>query len=99
MSPTQISVTWQPPIEEDRHGVIVSYDILYTALDENGMPIPDMTFIIERFSDGLEIILDDLMEYTNYSIYIRARTEEGAGPFSDEMIVTLTNETSEYCNK
>ena len=49
--------------------------------------------------DGFEIILDDLMEYTNYSIYIRARTEEGPGPFSDEMIVTLTNETSEYLNK
>ena len=92
-------MTWQPPIEEDRHGFIVSYDILYTALDENGMPIPDMTFIIERFTDGFEIILDDLMEYTNYSIYIRASTEVGPGPFSDEMIVTLTDETCEYLNK
>ena len=79
-------MTWQLPLEEDRNGIIVSYDIQYIAL---GLPILNMT-------DGIQIILGNLLEFTNYSISVLARTAVGPGPFSDEMIVILARE---YLNK
>ena len=92
-------MTWQLPLEEDRNGIIVSYDIQYIGLDDNGLPIPNMTLVIPGFTDGTQIILANLLEFTNYSISVLARTAVGPGPFSDEMIVILTNETCEYLNK
>ena len=79
-------MTWQLPLEEDRNGIIVSYDIQYIAL---GLPILNMT-------DGTQIILGNILEFTNYSISVLARTAVGPGPFSDEMIVILARE---YLNK
>ena len=84
-SSTEIFVYWQPPEEIDRHGIITSYDIMYSS-DDNGSEI------IEEHPTT-SINLTDLCEFTNYSISVRARTAVGEGPFSDTMFV-VTDEDS-----
>ena len=82
-SHTTIYVYWQLPEEIDRHGVITSYDIMYST-DGNEEIMMDVT--------TTSATLTDLLEYANYSISVRARTEVGEGPYSEPIIV-LTDET------
>lgn len=88
-SPTSIMLSWDLPEEVDRRGVIVSYNVHYLALDEEGSTI-DKGMISTTMNMGFS--LTGLMEFTNYSIQISARTQIGAGPLSDPRFV-LTNET------
>ena len=90
ISPTQISVQWAPPLIINRLGVITSYDIMYTATDMNGALI-EIKWINE--TTDTYIVLNELHEYTNYSVFVRARTAEGPGPLSApiNMILTQSN--------
>ena len=81
---------------QNRLGIIVSYDVMYTAKDLNDTIIEEKLVNIDT---GLRTVLNGLHEYTIYSISVRARTAVGEGPFSAPMIMLLTNETSEFYRK
>ncbi len=92
LSPTQITIMWEPPMIQNRLGIIVSYDVTYTAKDPSGTVIEEQ---LVNINTGLRTVLNGLHEYTNYSISVRARTAVGPGPFSTTIIMVLTDETSE----
>ena len=89
-SATSILLTWELPLEENRLGEIISYDVRVIALNSNGAVLED--FLILEVMDN-RILLQPLMEFTNYSLAVRARTAEGFGPFSMPEILYLTNES------
>ena len=85
-SSTSITVTWDIVPEIDQNGVITMYEVLYVPLETFDGAIGENTTVVmtERMT-----ILEDLQEYVNYNISVRAYTEIGAGPYSEP----LTRET------
>ena len=80
MSATEISVRWMdvPPLHEN--GIIEIYEVLYQPLQSY-----DMTQQRMNTSD-LSILLENLHEFANYSIQVRAYTNVGPGNYSDQEI-------------
>ena len=92
VSSTSIRVSWTLPAEIDRRGKIISYDIRHSVIQPNGTLLE--TVLINNIpSTNLSLLLTDLMEFTNYTIMIRANTEIGPGPFSMQLVVVLTNQS------
>ena len=86
-STTAILVMWDqvPPI--DQNGNITGYHVLYTPLVTYGGEIGAQLIN----SDAYFLILENLQEYTVYSINVRAYTQAGVGPYSP----TILSETFE----
>ena len=82
---------------QNRLGVIVSYDVMFIAQDMDGRTIATNS---KNEINDTETVLSGLLEYTNYSISVRARTAEGAGPYSINMMIILTHESGKIliCN-
>ena len=78
---------------QNRLGVIVSYDVMFIAQDMDGRTIATNS---KNEINDTETVLSGLLEYTNYSISVRARTAEGPGPYSITMIIVLTNQSSMF---
>ena len=100
-SQTEIVVVWKQPEVIDRHGVITSYDIMYTPLLDNcteeefeGIPANCTPKFVYGVT-GENTTLTGLYIFVNYSIEVRARTAIGPGPWSSPIIV-LTNPSSEF---
>ncbi len=69
------------------------YEVLYTPLEDFGGQISANTTNVS----GLEqsVLLNYLQEYVNYTITVRAYTQEGPGPSSSEMNV-ITFEAGKF---
>lgn len=82
VSSTSILVRWNdvPPI--DQNGIITDYEVLYLPLETFGGTINIQ--IVN--TSNMSFLLDDLEEYVNYTIQVRAFTSVGPGPFSDPII-------------
>ena len=78
ISAIEISVTWAkvPPIHEN--GIIETYEVLYQPLEAYDM------IQVRWNTTNLSILLTALHEYANYSIQVRAYTDAGPGPYSDQ---------------
>ncbi len=88
-----MSLNWDIPLVLNRLGIITSYDVLYEAIEMDG------TLIESKIKSDIvdtSTILNGLHEYTNYTISVRARTAEGPGPYSDVILMLLTNESRTY---
>ena len=85
VSSTSILVRWNdvPPI--DQNGIITDYEVLYLPLETFGGTINIQ--IVN--TSNMFLLLDNLEEYVNYTIQVRAFTSVGPGPFSDP----ITNQT------
>ena len=81
---------WDEVLPIDQNGVITMYEVMYTPLEDFGVTILANTTIIPEQST----VLQNLQEYVNYSISVRAFTGIGMGPFSSTLIV-LTLEDGE----
>ena len=84
-------VTWDmvPPI--DQNGVITMYQVLYQPLETFGGAIgPETVNVTELMANIM-----DLEEFVNYTIFVRAYTSVGAGPYSNETAM-LTNQDGEF---
>ncbi len=99
-------MTWNEVAPIDQNGVITMYEVMYTPLEDFGGQISANTTNVS----GLEqsVFLNYLQEYVNYTITVRAYTQEGPGLSSSEMTVltseagkilscTLLNFISFYC--
>ena len=86
LSPTTLSITWQPPAPEGQNGVITSYTVQLTEQPTN------TTFTHQRSGSHTEILISGLHPYYDYSCSIAAETSVGLGPFSVSFIVTTNQD-------
>lgn len=82
VSSERIMLTWDPPLLQNRNGIITGYTINVTNLDTGE--------ISQIVTSNRNLTLDSLTPFTTYTFIIAARTSVGAGPFSTELtIITL----------
>ncbi|KAK7466725.1 hypothetical protein BaRGS_00037167, partial [Batillaria attramentaria] len=83
LSPRSIRVAWSPPPLYTLHGILQGYKVLYkpVRMDEDES---DANFVT---SARLEVILNNLERYTNYSIQVLAYTRKGEGVRSEPIYV------------
>ena len=73
---TSLNVSWQPPLEIDRNGLITGYIINYTV-DGSG----DDMFV--NVTNKTTHIISELVTFAEYSVGVAAVNVIGTGPFSD----------------
>ena len=81
---TSINVSWEevPPI--DQNGIIITYEVCYEPLETFGGTIRKrMVNTSELF-----VALAELEEFVEYNLSVRAYTNQGSGPFSDDITQT-----------
>ncbi|XP_065904155.1 cell adhesion molecule DSCAML1-like isoform X2 [Dysidea avara] len=81
---TTINVTWNELACQDHHGVITHYEVRYNTSDFN----EDRSLTLNTtMGDDTSLLIEDLEEFGNYTIEVRAHTAAGAGPYSSPMNV------------
>ena len=81
ISGTQVLLSWQPPA--DSHGAIISYDIQY-KFSSVGEYIKSLSVS----TSSRTATIDSLLVGTEYNFKIRAQTDNGPGPFSEEITLS-----------
>ena len=90
-----INVSWVMLDCQDRHGIIIMYEVRYTSSD-----FGDNVDLTLNTTNGNEtsLIVDELEEFTNYTIQVRAYTAVGPGPYSAPMdVLTLPDRKHIVC--
>ena len=82
LSPSTLSITWQPPAPDGQNGVIVSYTVQLIERPTN------TTFTYQRGGSHTEVFITNLHPYYEYSCSVAAETSVGLGPFSIPFILT-----------
>ena len=72
-------VSWQPPLERDRNGMIASYDIQYTRVGSSDM-------MSVNVNSGTTHRITVLTAYVMYSVRVAARNVNGTGIFSNPIM-------------
>ena len=85
-SSTSISIQWESPPQEFLFGILRGYIIRFVPGE---MGIVNLTKLIP--SNMNSFILENLLEFTNYSIEVTAVTGAGKGPYSPPVYV-VTNQ-------
>ena len=80
----QIVLHWQPPLLENRNGIITGYIVNFTAMTSGEM--------VQLMSTTSSITVSSLSPFTVYICTIAATTQVGSGPFTDELIVQTLEE-------
>ena len=88
-SATSIQVNWSEVPAIDRNGIITQYEVRYEPLETFGGQLAERTNITNNST--FEILLENLQEYVQYNITVRAFTQVGEGPSSP----TITFRTRE----
>ena len=87
-SSTAILVTWDPVPEIDRNGIITQYEVEFNQSTFKEISASNLT---TTNGSQLNVELEGLEEYVEYSVRVRAYTSVGLGPFS----VAIMNTTME----
>ena len=93
VSSRSLLLNWQPPLLQDRNGLIIGYFINIVAT-ELGVTFPSQN------TTELEYLVNDLIPFTTYSCSVTAYTTIGIGPSTLPMLAT-TNEAGKLillCN-
>ncbi len=86
ISSTEIQVNWTDVPEIDRNGIITEYEVMYEPL----MTFEGQLNTTIVNTTNLSITLNDLEEFVNYNISVRAYTSVGPGPYSAGIVnITL----------
>ena len=91
-SSTSLRVVWEPPPENKRNGIIAYYKIFYvpkTRSDSEAIVISNIN------PTAREFVIDELMKWANYRIWMLAGTSVGDGPKSSPIDVK-TDEDGMY---
>ena len=83
MNGTTLSASWEPPLPEDRNGVIISYTLSCVTGDTDEDLSLDLNPVFA-------IILYDLSPQTQYNCQISAATSVGSGPATDSISATTS---------
>ena len=81
-SATEIRVNWEPVPAIEENGIIMRYEILYEPQETFNGEIMSNVSINTTDGSVLEIVLDDLQEFVEYNVTVRAYTSIGSGPFN-----------------
>ncbi|XP_057341455.1 cell adhesion molecule Dscam2 isoform X1 [Microplitis mediator] len=85
ISPTEIIVSWSPPLPELRHGEIQGFNVGFRE-SSGGNPSYNFTSVLGDGEDGAgELRLTALRPYTRYTIVIQAYNQVGSGPLSEPL--------------
>lgn len=77
-----LGLTWEPPFEENRNGIIVSYTVSIVAADDGGTSL-------ELTATGTtSIVAADLRPFTTYTCSVAASTSVGVGPSTPSVLLT-----------
>ncbi|KRG03744.1 tyrosine-protein phosphatase Lar isoform X6 [Drosophila mojavensis] len=79
-TPDVLCVTWDPPTRDHRNGLITRYDVQFHKKIDHGLGS-------ERNMTQRKAVFTNLEENTAYVFRVRAYTKQGAGPFSEKMII------------
>ncbi|XP_067620711.1 tyrosine-protein phosphatase Lar isoform X3 [Eurosta solidaginis] len=79
-TPDVVCITWDPPTREHRNGIITRYDVQFHKKIDHGLGS-------ERNMTLRKAVFTNLEENTEYIFRVRAYTKQGAGPFSEKIIV------------
>ena len=74
LSPTELYITWQPPVFSQQNGIIRSYMLIVSILERGTSE--------QQTSSEPQLMLQDLHPFYTYSFFIAAVTI-GPGPFSE----------------
>ncbi|KAK0088951.1 hypothetical protein PV325_010139, partial [Microctonus aethiopoides] len=85
ISPTEIIVSWSPPLSELRHGEIQGFNVGFRETS-SGNPSFNFTSVSGDGEDGAgELRLTALRPYTRYTIVVQAYNQVGSGPLSEPL--------------
>ncbi|XP_034940449.1 Down syndrome cell adhesion molecule-like protein Dscam2 isoform X4 [Chelonus insularis] len=85
ISPTEIIVSWSPPLPELRHGEIQGFNVGFRE-SSGGNPSYNFTSVVGDGEDGAgELRLTGLRPYTRYTIVVQAYNQVGSGPLSEPL--------------
>ena len=90
VNPSSLRVSWQPPPEIDRNGVITGYVIEYTRSGGSS----DMVTI----TSGTTRTISGLVTFVDYSVTVAAMTSNGTGPLSDPVVQTSGQNSKFICS-
>ena len=77
LSSRTVSVTWDPPNIEQRHGIIRGYYVGYKIVGSSGQFIYKTLDVREGIRE--EAVLTGLKQFTQYIIVVQAFNNKGAG--------------------
>lgn len=85
VAPTQLLVTWSPPLAELRHGAVQGFNVGYRiATSATGGGGYNFSSVTGDGEDGSgEMLLSGLAKYTRYVVVAQAFNEVGPGPLSE----------------
>ena len=78
-SSTALRVVWSPPPENKQNGMIVYYKIFYVPKTRSDS---EATVVEIKNPGAREFVLDELLKWTDYRIWMLAGTSVGDGPKS-----------------
>ncbi|XP_022661612.1 Down syndrome cell adhesion molecule-like protein Dscam2 isoform X3 [Varroa destructor] len=103
---TSLRVSWNPPVNELRNGRIKGYYVGYKLYNSSELHLYKTVEAKAMKNSGQlgECMLHNLRKFTKYSILVQAYNSIGAGPRSDEMVVSTAEDvpqiapTGVYCH-
>ena len=78
-SPRSLRLTWEPPLDENRNGIITEYTAFVTV---------DGGTAMELTTANTSLVVGNLRPFTTYSCSVAASTRVGQGPLTGTMLVT-----------
>ena len=94
-SSTSLRVVWKPPPDNKQNGIIIYYKIFYVPSSRSDS---EATVVEIKSPSSTEFVLDDLLKWTDYRVWMLAGTSVGDGPKSSP-IVGRTDEDGEFLFK
>jgi hypothetical protein len=91
-SSTALRVSWSPPPENKQNGLIAYYKIFYVPKSRSDS---EATVVVIKSPAARDFLLDDLMKWTDYRLWMLAGTSVGDGPKSTP-IEAKTDEDGMY---
>ncbi|XP_030631336.1 integrin beta-4 [Chanos chanos] len=88
ISPTVTQLSWAEPAEPN--GVITSYEVIYTPIDEDSKPIGASKKVKIDNPKKRMLLIENLQPSQTYCYKVRARNKVGWGPFRDATINLAT---------
>ena len=76
---------WSEVPAIDRNGIITQYEVMYDPLETSGGQLTTRINITDNST--FEVLLENLQEYVQYNIIVRAYTQVGEGPFSPTITI------------
>jgi len=83
ITPTNISVQWEPVEEINENGIIIAYEVTYSPQETFAGAIKEMSVNVSGMF--LSTSIGELEEFVNYTVSVVAYTAVGGGPSSTDV--------------